>query len=170
VNDKLHRVFARGLIIFSLGAIGFAQEGRAEGRKERPGRPVLYNLIVKDADPIDQTIRERYGAKYDIVEVRRQFSYTSPKLTKTRFPNPVYDKNNEEISGSVRVCVVVTADGRLVDPFILGSANPLLQGPVLEVLKQFRAIPARVNGAPAAVVDALKFTFGPSPRRRLDAW
>jgi hypothetical protein len=62
----------------------------------------------------------------------------------------------------------VTADGRLVDPFIFGSANPLLAAPVLEVLKQFRASPARVNGAPAAVVDALKFTFGPPPRRRLD--
>lgn len=146
----------------------FAQEGRAEGRKERSGRQVLYNLIVKEADPIDQTIRERYGAKYDIVEVRRQFSYVSPTLTRTRFPNPVYDKNNEEVTGSVRVCVVVTADGRLVDPVILGSANPLLQGPVLEVLKQFRAVAARVNGAPAAVVDTLKFTFGPPPRRRLD--
>jgi hypothetical protein len=146
----------------------FASHIRAEGRKERSGRPVLYNLIIKEADPIDQLIRERYGGKYDIVEVRSQISYSSPKLTKTRFPNPVYDNNNAEVSGSVRVCFVVTADGRLVDPFILGPANPLLEGPVLEVLKQFRANPARVNGAPAAVVDALKFTFGPPPRRRLD--
>jgi hypothetical protein len=168
VNKKLNRSFARWLIIFSLAAFVSAQDGHAEGRKERSGRPVLYNLIVKEADPIDQTIRERYAAKYDIVEVRRQFSYSSPKLTKTRFPNPVFDKNNEEVSGSVRVCVVVTADGRLVDPFIMGPANPLLAGPVLEALKQFRANPARVNGAPAAVVDALKFTFGPRPRRRLD--
>jgi hypothetical protein len=129
---------------------------------------VLYNLIVKEADPVDQVIRERYGAKYDVVEVRNQFSYRSPKLTKTRFPNPVFDANNAEISGSVRVCVVVTADGRLVDPFIIGPANPLLEGPVLEVLKQFRATPARVTGAPPAVVDALKFTFGPPARRRLD--
>jgi hypothetical protein len=168
VNKKLNRSFARWLIIFSLAAFVSAQDGHAEGRKERSGRPVLYNLIVKEADPIDQTIRERYAAKYDIVEVRRQFSYSSPKLTKTRFPNPVFDNNNAEVSGSVRVCFVVTADGRLVDPFILGPANPLLEGPVLEVLKQFRANPARVNGAPAAVVDALKFTFGPRPRRRLD--
>jgi hypothetical protein len=168
VNKKLNRSFPPWLIIFSLAAFGFAQDGRAEGRNERSGRPVLYNLIVKEADPIDQTVRERYGAKYDIVEVRRQFSYISPRLTKTRYPNPVFDKNNVEISGSVRVCVVVTADGRLVDPFIMGPANPLLEGPVLEVLKQFRANPARVNGAPAAVVDTLKFTFGPPPRRRLD--
>ena len=168
MNRELNRSFSCWLIIFGLAAFVFAQDGRAEGRKERSGRPVLYNLIVKEADPIDQTIRERYGAKYDIVDVRRQVSYVSPKLTKTRFPNPVFGKDNEEISGSVRVCFVVTADGRLVDPFILGRANPLLEGPVLEVLKQFRANPARVNGAPAAVADALKFTFGPPPRRRLD--
>lgn len=68
----------------------------------------------------------------------------------------------------MRVCFVVTADGRLVDPFVLGPANPLLERPVLEVLKQFRAVPARVNGSPAAVVESLKFTFGPAPRRRLD--
>jgi hypothetical protein len=168
MNKKLNRSFARRVIMLSLAAIVLAQDGRAEGRHERSGGPVLYNLIVKEADPIDQTIRERYGGKYDIVEVRNQFTYVSPKLTKTRFPNPVYDKNNEEVSGSVRVCFVVTADGRLVDPFILGPANRLLEGPVLEVLKQFRAIPARVNGAPAAVVDVLKFTFGPPPRRRID--
>jgi hypothetical protein len=155
-------------MILSFAGFVFTQNAGAGERKERSGRPVLYNLIVKEADPIDQLIRERYGAKYDIVEVRRQFAYTSPKLIKKRFPNPVFDQNNQEVSGSVRVCVVVTADGRVVDPFILGRANPLLEGPVLEVLKEFRANPARVNGAPANVVDAWKFTFGPPPRRRID--
>jgi hypothetical protein len=167
-NKKLKRSFPHQLVGLVLAAIVCTQAGHAEARKERSGRPVLYNLIVKEADPIDQMIRERYGGKYDIVEVRKPSPYVSPKLTKTRFPNPVFDQNNVEVAGSVRVCVVVTADGRLVDPFILGSANPLLAAPVLEVLKQFRAVPARVNGAPAAVVDALKFTFGPPPRRRLD--
>jgi hypothetical protein len=167
-TEKSRPSFSRHAVFLLLTAVMFAPDMQAEERKERSGRPVLYNLIVKEADPIDQIIRERYGAKYDVVEVRNQFSYRSPKLTKTRFPNPVYDVNNVEVSGSVRVCFVVTADGRLVDPFILGQANPLLEGPVLEVLKQFRATPARVNGAPAAVVDVLKFTFGPRPRRRLD--
>ena len=168
LSKKLKRSFPRQLIIVVIAAIVSTQDGHAEGRKERSGRPVLYNLIVKEADPVDQTIRDLYGRKYDIVEVRKESTYVGPKLTKTRFPNPVYDKNNMEVSGSVRVCVVVNADGRVVDPFIMGSANPLLTGPVLEVLKQFRAIPARVNGAPVAVVDAFKFTFGPAPRRRLD--
>ena len=68
----------------------------------------------------------------------------------------------------MRVCVIITADGRLVDPFIIGSANPLLVRPVLEVLKEFRAIPARLHGVPVAAVDALKFRFGDLPRRRLD--
>ena len=165
LNETLKQSFPRLLILVVLVAMVPAQGGHA---KERSGRPVLYNLIVKEADPIDRLIRERYSGKYDIVEVRNRSTYTSPRLTKTRFPNPVYDNNNVEIAGSVRVCVVVTAEGRLADPFIMGPANPLLTAPVLEVLKEFRAVPARVNGAPAAVVDSLKFTFGPPPRRRID--
>ena len=105
-TKKSRSSFSRQVVLLLLTAILFAPHIQAEGRKERSGRPVLYNLIVKEADPIDQTIRERYGAKYDIVDVRRQFNYVSPKLTKTRFPNPVYDNNNAEVSGSVRVCVV----------------------------------------------------------------
>ena len=90
-------------------------------------------------------------------------TYVKPKLTKYRFPNPVFDDENREVAGSVHVCFVVTADGRLVDPFILRSASPLLEGPVLEVLKGFRAIPARLVSVPIAVVEVLKFAFGPPP-------
>jgi hypothetical protein len=158
------------LTVVVLAALAFSPNTHAEGRKERSGRPVLYNFIARDGEPIDQTIREQYGAKYDIVEIRDRSSFSSPRLTNKRFPNPVFDQNNVEISGSVRVCVVITADGRLVDPVVVGPANPLLTGPVLEVLKTFRATPARVNGSPVAVADAYKFTFGPAPRRRIDAW
>jgi hypothetical protein len=158
------------LTIVLLATLAFPTNGHAEGRKERSGRPVLYNFIARAGEPIDQTIREQYSAKYDVVEIRDRSSFSSPRLTKERFPNPVFDANNVEISGSVRVCVVITADGRVVDPVVVGPANPLLTRPVLEVLKQFRAIAARVNGSPVAVADAYKFTFGPAPRRRIDGW
>lgn len=158
----------RLVLVFVLAAIGFAPSVRAEPRKERSGRPVLYNVISAEADPIDQMIRDHYGRKYEIVEIRKDPNYRSAKLTRTRFPNPVYNDENMEVSGSVRVCMIVTADGRLIDPFIISSANPLLVAPVLEVLKEFRAIPARVHGAPVAVVDALRFRFGYNPKRRLD--
>jgi hypothetical protein len=161
-------LLAPPLIGLFLAAIVFAHTVRAEAQKERSARPVIYNFIGHEADPIDQMIRDRYGRKYEIVEIRREPTYASARLTRTRFPNPVYDNANMEVSGSVRVCVIITADGRLVDPFIIGSANPLLVRPVLEVLTEFRAIPARLHGAPVAVVDALKFRFGDLPRRRLD--
>jgi hypothetical protein len=163
---KLNCSFSRHLVL--LVAIVFAPEMQAQGGKERSSKPVLYNFIAKEGDPIDQLIRERYSRKYGVVELRNASSYTEAKLTKTRFPNPVYDNENKEVSGSVRVCFVVTADGRLVDPFIYGSASPLLEGPVLEALREFRAVPARVKGASVASVETLRFTFGPAPRRRLD--
>ena len=167
-TQKLRLLLARQVIVCLVVAIVFGRNVQAEARKERSATPVIYNYIAQEADPIDQMIRDRYGRKYEIVEIRREPTYFSAKLTRTRFPNPVYDNANNEVSGSVRVCVIITTDGRLVDPFILGSTNPLLVGPVLEVLKEFRAIPGRLHGAPVAVVDALKFQFGDSPRRRLD--
>jgi hypothetical protein len=114
-------------------------------------------------------IRERYGRKYEILEIRKEPAYVSARYTRARFPNPVFDDANIEVTGTVRVCFIITTDGRFVDPFIIGSASPLLARAVLEVLKEFRAIPARLHGAPVAVVDALRFRFGDPPRRRLDS-
>jgi hypothetical protein len=167
-TEKFRLWRPREVIVFILVAIGFVPNVQAETRKERSARLVIYNHISQEADPLDQLVRDRYGRKYEIVEIRREPTYFGPRFTRTRFPNPVYDKANMEVSGSVRVCVIVTADGRLVDPFIIGSANPLLVAPVLEVLKEFRAIPGRLHGAPVASVEALKFMFGDAPRRRLD--
>jgi hypothetical protein len=167
-TKKLRPSFPRRLIAAIFAVTLFAYPIHGEGRKERSARPVIYNFIGQEADPIDQMVRDRYGRKYEIVEIRKEPTYVSAKLTRTRFPNPVFDNANMEVSGFVRVCVIITADGRLVDPFIIHSANPLLERPVLEVLKEFRAIPARLHGAPVAVVDALRFRFGEAPRRRLD--
>jgi hypothetical protein len=166
-TKKLRPLFARGVIALLLGGTVSTLAPQAEGRNERSGKPRVYNLIVKAAEPVDRLIRERYGGKYDVVEMGKDRTYVEPKLTKERFPNPVFNDENMEVAGSVHVCFVVTADGRLVDPFILRSASPLLERPVLEILKEFRAIPARLNGAPIAVVEVLKFTFGPGPRRSL---
>lgn len=167
-TEKLRLLLARQVVVFVLVATGFVQTVQAERQKERSAGPVIYNYITESADPIDQAIREHYGGKYQIVEIRREPTFFGARLTKSRFPNPIYDKMNMEVTGSVRVCVIITTDGRLVDPVIVGPANPLLVGPVLEVLKEFRARPARFHGARVAAVDALKFRFGEAPRRRLD--
>ena len=169
-TEKLRLLLRRHVVVFVLVAIGFAPNVRGQARKERSARPVIYNYISHEADPIDQMIRDRYGPKYEIAELRREPTYSSPRLTRTSFPNPIYDKMNMEVSGSVRVCVIISTDGRLVDPVIVGPANPLLVGPVLEVLKEFRARPARLHGAPVAAVDAFKFRFGDAPRRRIDTY
>lgn len=137
------------------------------GGAERSGKPTLYNVITKEGEPIDQAIRERYAGKYELVELRNEAGFVSARLTKTSFPNPVFDEQNREVSGLVRVCFVIDASGRLVDPFVFGLANPLLTGPVLESLKGFRAIPARVQGKAVASVEALRFRLGEAPRRRI---
>ena len=161
MNQKISRHF-----IFFL-AIMFLPWIQVAGGAERSGKPTLYNVITKEGEPIDQAIRERYAGKYELVELRNEAGFVSARLTKTSFPNPVFDEQNREVSGLVRVCFVIDASGRLVDPFVFGLANPLLTGPVLESLKGFRAIPARVQGKAVASVEALRFRLGEAPRRRI---
>ncbi|MEY2529533.1 MAG: Gram-negative bacterial TonB protein C-terminal [Verrucomicrobiota bacterium] len=165
-RPRVLRSSQANVYIFLL-AIMLAPSNQAGGGREHSTKPVLYNLITREGEPIDQQIREHYAPKYELVELRNESSFVEAKLTKGGYPNPVYDQDNREVTGSVRVCFVITTDGRLVDPFIFGLANPVLTGPVLEILKGFRATPARVKGAPAASVETLKFTFGPPPRRRI---
>jgi hypothetical protein len=162
---KLNLTRSRHFIF--LLAILFFPAIHAEGGTERSSNPVLYNLITREGEPIDQAIREHYSGKYQLVELRNEATYVSPKLAKGGYPNPVFDNENRLVNGSVRVCFVVAASGRLVDPFIFGPANPLLTGPVLEILKEYRAIPARVQGRPVACVESVKFRFGEAPRRRI---
>jgi len=158
------------LALFAAVVGMFLVQGtRAAARNDRSARPVIYNYIVKEGDPIDQMIRDRYARKYEIVELRKEAAYVNPRLTKAPDVVQVFDDANLPVYGSVRVCFVITTSGRLVDPFVIGTANPLLTGPVLEILKEFRAVPARVKGAPVAVVESLKFRFG-TPRRRLDTF
>ena len=87
-TEKLRLLLRRYVIVFVLVTIGCAQNGRAQAQKERPARPVIYNFISQEAGPIDQMIRDRYGRKYEIVEIRKEPTYAGARLTRTRFPNP----------------------------------------------------------------------------------
>ena len=66
--------------------MSLAQGARAADRKERSARPVIYNYIVKEGEPIDQMVRDRYGGKYELVELRKEPTYINPRLTKASYP------------------------------------------------------------------------------------
>src|SRR4051812_26841885 len=65
------RSLQANVYIFLL-AIMLAPWNEAEGGRERSSKPVLYNVIAREGDPIDQQVRERYASKYELVELRNE--------------------------------------------------------------------------------------------------
>ncbi len=93
-TEKLRLSWLAAVVGLHFGAIGFAPNVQGETPKERSARLVIYNYISQEADPIDQMIRDHYGRKYEIAEIRKDPTYSSARLTRTSFPNPVYDNTN----------------------------------------------------------------------------
>ena len=147
------------LLVFSLIPAFILPNLNAKERTDGREKPVVYNHTLKDGDPGDQMVRARYGKKYRIVEFRNDPTYIPSKNTKRIAPTPQRDAAGNLLTGSVRLCLIVTTEGRVLEPFVERSTNRKLDPVVLEVIKQWRGTPARLNGQPISIALYQDFTF-----------
>lgn len=83
-------------------------------------------------------------------------------------PRPVYQEQPRipaaarkmNLSGKVEVEFVVDAQGRVQNPRVVSSFNPLLNEPVIEAIKKWRFEPGMRGGKKAACKTKMPFRFG----------
>jgi hypothetical protein len=123
-------------------------------------RPVVYNLVGKDSDPVtQQAFRRVYAEKFRVVDFSDRKSYVPSKCTHEVIPKPQRDSSGKVLHGNVRLGLIVTREGTVMSPFIIYSDNHALDPVVLATIKQWRGTPAQLNGSRIAITRAQDFTF-----------
>jgi TonB family protein len=155
----MSRIVTRA-VPFVAGLAVFLNTAHAEEVTTAKSKPTVYNHIIRENDPRDKAIESAYAKKFTIVEVRDSKEYTGAVLKHSVHPRPVLNESGHELKGRVAVVMVVTSDGRVVEPFILESTDKRLNTAALDAVRQWREAPARLNGSPVSSVEWTVFGNG----------
>jgi TonB family protein len=155
------RVVALFLIPFTaLLHTAVAQKAATSKKK-----PTVYNEIIKENDAADKAVEAAYSAEFDIIEVRHNKAYTAATETTSAVPPSLRSQARQSMPGDIEVAFIVTADGRVIEPFILKSTDKRLDVAVLNAIRQWHFAPARLNGSAVSSIHAVQVTFGASRAR-----
>jgi TonB family protein len=79
----------------------------------------------------------------------------------TTAPHPRYPREalEERIQGTVRMRVIVNADGTAGDVVVIDSLSRALDNAAVEAVRKWRFKPARLEGQPVAIVVFLEMSF-----------
>ena len=146
------RIGAFFLVAFTVFPTAHAEESATAKSK-----PTVYIRITREKDLLDKAVENVYAKKFTIVEARNSKEFTSSIVRESVPRRPVISESGQELRGDVLVEIIVTSDGRPIEPVILKSADKRLNVAALDAVKQWRFMPARLNGSP--VSEALYVLF-----------
>lgn len=135
---------------FVVGLAVFLNTTHGEEATKTKSKPTVYIHVIRENDPEDRAVESAYAKKFTIVEVRDSKQFTWAVLKDYVHPRP-------ELNGRVTAEMIVTSDGRVVEPFILESTDRLLDTAALNAVRQWRFAPARLNGSPVSETCSTKF-------------
>ncbi len=128
----------RSAVPFVAGLAVFLNTAHAEEVTTAKSKPTVYNYISRESDPHDKAAESAYAKKFTIVEVRDRKQLTRAVLKEYVHPRPVLSESGQELKGRVAVMMIVTSDGRVVEPFILESTDRRLNTAALDAVRQWR--------------------------------
>ena len=128
---------------------------------ERPAttRLTIYNYVPKHSELGQDAAKAVYSRKFRIVDFHDDSRYERSKCTFKVIPQPQRTPAGRLITGYVRVVLIVTTEGRVLEPFVLRSTEARLNGSALEAVKKWRGTPARLNGSPIPIILHQDFRF-----------
>jgi TonB family protein len=150
----------RSAVPFVAGLAVFLNTAHAEEATTAKSKPTVYNYISRENDPHDKAAESAYAKKFTIVDVRDRKQLTRAVLKEYVHPRPVLSESGQELKGRVAVMMIMTSDGRVVEPFILESTDRRLNTAALDAVRQWRFAPARLNGSPVSRIDWTVFGKG----------
>lgn len=129
------------------------------GHARTSEKPKVYNYVGPGADLAgDSEMKAIFGKKYAIVDLVNKKGYVASKPTTRVSPKPLME-NGHALEGSVRVALIVNAQGQVREPVVISSTNRKLNETVLNAIRQWRGTPARLNGVAVPMVYSQDFTF-----------
>ncbi len=137
----------RRAVLFVVGLAVFLNTAHAEEVTTAKSKPTVYIHITRENDPLDKAIENAYAKNFTIVEVRNSKEFNPAVVRESVHPHLVLSESTQEPKGDVLVVIIVTTDGRPIEPVILKSADKRLNAAMLDAVKQWRFTPARLNGS-----------------------
>ena len=148
----------RTAVPFVVALTVFLNTAHAEEVTTAKSNPTVYIHVIRENDPHDKAVENAYAKKFTIVEVRDSKQFTDAVLREDADPRPVLTESGRELRGEVSVEIIITPDGRVIEPFILASTDRRLNMAALDAARQLRFAPARLNGS--AVSETAWAVFG----------
>jgi hypothetical protein len=152
-------------ITILLASPGLAQ---AQQKKDE-SKPLVYADLNKGSEQLVRDARRVYADKFRFFEAKQKQGFAPGGLkgffTSTmRFRDP-RSMRVLEIPGKVSYAVVVTPDGKVIEPRILHSTDPVVAKYVVEKVRSERYFPARWQGTPVYSLHVEEWKFGGSPEQ-----
>jgi len=135
------RISAFCLVAFTVFPTAHAEESATAKSK-----PTVYIHITRENDPLDKAIENAYAKKITIVEVRNSKEFTGSIVRESVHPRPVLGESGQELRGEVLVVIIVTSDGRAIEPVTLKSADKRLNVAALDAVRQWRSRYPKIGG------------------------
>ena len=124
---------------------------------------VVYNHVAAKRTPLDNTVREQFGRRYNVVEFTdTDHSWIYPRPIASPQASPVY-LDNRCIAGHALVVYIISVDGSVSDGFAAQTTNSFLGAVAVELAKQKRFVPGQLDGRVVSSVAASRFRF-PCPQ------
>ncbi|MFI5340391.1 MAG: energy transducer TonB [Candidatus Methylomirabilales bacterium] len=121
-------------------------------------KPVVYNHITQAGAALDPLVHQTYDAEFKVLDFSdRDGVHVPPQLKRGFVAKAPVDDKGVPIEGRMVVFFIVSTEGRIVHPVIVGSAVPRLNLGVLEALAQWELEPARINGRDVSTTAGEEF-------------
>ena len=155
----------RLVALFLVAFTALLHTAHAQKSTTAKRKPTVYNQIIRENDPTDKAAEAAYSTKFNIIELRTKKGYTKATPTARVVPLPLRSESGQPIHGDVDVSIIVTSDGRVIEPFILKSTDKRLNATVLSAIRQWHFAPARLNGSPISITGVVPVSFAASRPR-----
>ena len=105
-------------------------------------KPMVYSALGAEEENTARTAEQAFRQRYTVAPVSAKEQFVPAKVTKRTLPPYI------RYVGRVTVAYVAAVDGVARDPVVVESTNPRLNIMLRETVKNWRCVPARLNGAP----------------------
>ena len=123
-------------------------------------REVVYNRVSRATTELDRTVDQVYGRKYDLRLIQElDPDYLPASVATGRLPSVVLDDKGRPIRGYALLLYVIKSDGVTVDPTVVKSTDPRIDGPAKAALLRARFKPATWKGQAISIVAGQEFVY-----------
>ena len=109
-------------------------------------KPTVYSALASADEPTARNVEEVFRDRFTIASVSDKEQFVPATVTKRTLPPYI------RYVGRVTVAYVAGVDGLARHPVVLESTNPRLNLMLRETVKNWRCVPARLNGTPVPSV------------------